>query len=1198
VSNSLALAAWNAPLKITIRIYAVLLAGIALAVSAGAGAAARVSRIRYAEPVDLPGVPSLASGLGKPTASARTRFEAFGRRFELQLESNDRVLRKLPSADRAALPTHALYGGTVVGLPGSWVRLTRLNNGVQGLIYDGNELYVLAPAGAVQGELDVPLPGIAKSATLIYRAADVDGGLGPDFCRVLQPPTGGAASGGGASPEPAYKAIFAELKANAGAIAAALPTKELDLALVGDTQLAAAIPGTTGEMLARLNNVDGIFSAQVGVKVTSGFVKVLTSDAGMTATAADVLLDQFDAYRKVTPEAAAHGVAHLMTGRELDGSTVGIAYLGTLCAAKFAVSLSQTYLDTFYSSLVAAHELGHNFGAPHDGLSGSACATTPQTYLMSPAINGSSTFSPCSLDQIAPVVRAAKCLTAPSVADVAVEFAASSLSGYTKQDTHVPVSVVSAGNAGVDQVVLTVNAPGPLTVLGASVTGGTCTWDSVSATCQLGSMAVGTRRTVDLVVRGLVPTSVPLSANVRASVDADPGNNDATATLTFSSPADGSVTVSSSPVSAYLGETESFSITASNAGPLPLENASVEIQHSIVFAVVSAGGTGAVCAKSTFGTTCTLGTLAAGESRRIDFGVVSARAWGETMQVSILSDNDDVGINNVAYVTVRALPLVELALAAEPGPSIIRVGGTATQSFTLHSLGPQAVNGASFTLEPSSEIEILSVSGTGAACAPLGNAPRSFGCTYGSPIESGGSRRLDATLKGLSSVSGAVIAVISAPDSQHLPGSAADSIRLVYEVRSDVDLRLSALFSSAVAYDHRAATLTFDVDSIGVTPAANSHFSLSLPANLRATKAQATVGSCSISTASVDCPLGSLAAGASSRIQVDVVSDVTGTYTVNAQATADGDTDPSDGSSQVRLDVRPNVDLSIAPLPAVTHVRAGATIDYPVTVAAAGQPVPGATVSFSVGSGVTVLGATPSQGSCEPPSSFFHCALGTVAANGAATVTLRLRGESATSVALSIRATGSGDIDPGDGLGAATLVVDAQGNVSVQSAAASVTATVGSAFDYPRITVNALARTDDVRVGLTIPAAFSIDSATADSAPCSVNAGSIDCSFGTLEAGSSRGINVRLRPNQSGAYSTQVTATAAYDSDTSNNSANISITVSRAASRVGGGGGGGAFDPQAALMLLLLAPAALRRRRTDPGRTTSSCDRRGRRCAK
>ena len=62
-------------------------------------------------------------------------------------------------------------------------------------------------------------------------------------------------------------------------------------------------------------------------------------------------------------------------------------------------------------ALIAAHEIAHVFGAPHDGEEGGACATTTgNQFLMAPRINGSQQFSACSLAQMAPRVQAASCL--------------------------------------------------------------------------------------------------------------------------------------------------------------------------------------------------------------------------------------------------------------------------------------------------------------------------------------------------------------------------------------------------------------------------------------------------------------------------------------------------------------------------------------------------------------------------------------------------------------------------------------------------------------------------------------------------------------------------------------------------------------------------------------------------------------------
>jgi hypothetical protein len=67
---------------------------------------------------------------------------------------------------------------------------------------------------------------------------------------------------------------------------------------------------------------------------------------------------------------------------------------------------SSVTLDT----LITAHEIGHVFGAPHDGTD--QCASTPQNqYIMTPMISTSiTTFSQCSLDEINKVIDSYACV--------------------------------------------------------------------------------------------------------------------------------------------------------------------------------------------------------------------------------------------------------------------------------------------------------------------------------------------------------------------------------------------------------------------------------------------------------------------------------------------------------------------------------------------------------------------------------------------------------------------------------------------------------------------------------------------------------------------------------------------------------------------------------------------------------------------
>jgi hypothetical protein len=57
---------------------------------------------------------------------------------------------------------------------------------------------------------------------------------------------------------------------------------------------------------------------------------------------------------------------HLFTGKDIDGSVIGIAYIGVVCALpSLSYGITQSYMDVA-NPAIFAHELGHNFGAMHD----------------------------------------------------------------------------------------------------------------------------------------------------------------------------------------------------------------------------------------------------------------------------------------------------------------------------------------------------------------------------------------------------------------------------------------------------------------------------------------------------------------------------------------------------------------------------------------------------------------------------------------------------------------------------------------------------------------------------------------------------------------------------------------------------------------------------------------------------------------
>ncbi|GAB4383207.1 MAG: hypothetical protein Kow0022_02440 [Phycisphaerales bacterium] len=104
---------------------------------------------------------------------------------------------------------------------------------------------------------------------------------------------------------------------------------------------------------------------QVVVRTSSGSNPYTTNDPG-------TLLDQFRSQWIQNHSGIHRDLAHLMTGRNLDSSVIGIAWLSAVCTSN-AYGLSQSRFSNNFNNRVAltAHEVGHNFSAQH--CTGSSC---------------------------------------------------------------------------------------------------------------------------------------------------------------------------------------------------------------------------------------------------------------------------------------------------------------------------------------------------------------------------------------------------------------------------------------------------------------------------------------------------------------------------------------------------------------------------------------------------------------------------------------------------------------------------------------------------------------------------------------------------------------------------------------------------------------------------------------------------------
>ena len=609
-----------------------------ICVSSTIALAATAATVQHAEPLRGLSVDG-AGGARKPSASAPATlvFNAFNRDFAIELEPNGRLAVLQASLDLPA--GTGAYRGKVTGEPGSWARIVLTAAGPTGLVFDGTTLYGIESGGD---------SATGASAPTMFRLADVYLAPGEIGCEISTAATNGAQ---------AMTAMVHEFTA----LAAEGATLNLDLGAVADFEFSQAF-GANAEtaLLTRVNTVDGIFSEQLGVQISVAEVDIFTAnDDPFTTTVPSDLLDELATYRGATPAQDANGLTHLFTGRDLDGSTAGIAFLGAVCAQRtlfdprsFGSGLSESRRGAVLDSLVAAHEIGHNFGAPHDGEAGTPCASTPPTFIMAATVNGNDQFSACSILEMQPEIASASCLTPIGPADLAL------LLSQPPQPAHagVPFSeVATVRNLGADpatNVVFNATAAPGLDVTSVDAGGASCSLTASSVSCPLGTIAGSASRGVTLTLRASAPGSIDLSANVTADSDDNTGNNSAAVTIQAVRAVDLALTGSGGEIT--VNQQITINATLSNASDFDATSMGVTATLSAGLRADQAALGGTPCAIAGQTVTCPPRTLGARATVALAVTATGTAAGGQTVSVNATASEAETSpADNQLNVTVN-----------------------------------------------------------------------------------------------------------------------------------------------------------------------------------------------------------------------------------------------------------------------------------------------------------------------------------------------------------------------------------------------------------------------------------------------------------------------------------------------------------------------------------------------------------------
>ena len=568
------------------------------------------------------------------TARMGLSFDALGKTFNFQLEPNSGFLS--PAARKALPDDIGIYRGHLVGAPDSWARIVIFAGTPRGVFWDGRQMYAIEAPGDSIVSADEPV---------IYRLADTMIESGTMSCGTQ------SFSGNGAA---VYGKILGELSAAAAQGPGAV--KEISVGVVGDFEFTTAQGGDVAAAVAistRLNIVDGIYSQEIGVLINVPLIETYSdvSDPFTDETDPVSLLNELASYRQGSAAQNSLGLTHLYTGRNLDGTTVGIAFENTLCSTFAGAGLSEGNGTPTFDALVAAHEIGHNFGATHDGVPG-ACEAEPMTFIMAPMLNGSMQFSPCSIAIMQANAASAFCVTALPTVDMSVVLSGQPATVFLGNSPELTIDLSNNGASQATNVVADITLPNNVSFVSATASSGSCSNGAGIVNCQLGNIPGVTTRTVTLTTTAAAVGTGSFDVTVASDFDERPGNNQSAVQLTVD-PAVDLVINSPSRATVNLEQSTTVSSILENRSIMDATGVSLSISLSPGIQAESATWSIGSCTVTAQQVDCQTANFANQSSSTFNIGITGRNVGDRSFSMTLSSNEADADVtNNSLSVTV------------------------------------------------------------------------------------------------------------------------------------------------------------------------------------------------------------------------------------------------------------------------------------------------------------------------------------------------------------------------------------------------------------------------------------------------------------------------------------------------------------------------------------------------------------------
>lgn len=307
-------------------------------------------------------------------------------------------------------PLCTTFQGDLLAVPGSAAAVSIVGGRLRGIVLDGQQQWGIQPLADVD-------PNAAAARHIVFRDADLTNL--PFHCGVV---------GTQAGPNTPVN--------DTDALSQAQIACEVDYP---HYQRFNNVTAAQNDVTGVINAVDVIYRRDVNITYQVTTILVRTAGDPYSTTSSSTLLSQFTTWWNAYQGAVARDVAHLFTGRPLNGNVIGIAFLGVVCNLGSAYGLVETMYagsGTNFSRRVglSAHEIGHNWNAGH-------CDASTDCRIMCSGLGGCSgnvsSFSPGAQNQIIAFRNTRSCLTTAYSAPVLVTMAPNSVPAFRPPQVNV-----------------------------------------------------------------------------------------------------------------------------------------------------------------------------------------------------------------------------------------------------------------------------------------------------------------------------------------------------------------------------------------------------------------------------------------------------------------------------------------------------------------------------------------------------------------------------------------------------------------------------------------------------------------------------------------------------------------------------------------------------------------------------------------